>query len=113
MIKSSLQPDIVDWKRVYNGPTRIFWHVNGGKLRMDIELPDDTHCKFFGLNRNVRARAVERFANPVIAAQYRPIARILPMSEPRSFPDHADLRQRMARLQTPSADLIRAERDER
>jgi len=40
---------------------------------MDIELPDDTHCKFFGLNRNARARAVERFANPVVAAQYRAV----------------------------------------
>ena len=28
-------------------------------------------------------------------------------------PDHADLRQRMPLLQTPSAELIRAERDER
>lgn len=41
------------------------------------------------------------------------IVRIVPMSAHRQFPDHADLRQRMARLQTPSADLIRAERDER
>jgi prevent-host-death family protein len=49
----------------------------------------------------------------VISRRGRPIARILPMSEHRSFPDHADLRQRVARLQTPSADLIRAERDER
>ena len=49
----------------------------------------------------------------VISRRGRPIARVLPMSQHRPFPDHADLRQRKQRLQTPSADLIRAERDER
>ena len=43
----------------------------------------------------------------------QPIVRILPMSEHRQLPDHADLRQRMARLQRPSEELIREERDER
>ncbi|SIT67096.1 Antitoxin component of toxin-antitoxin stability system, DNA-binding transcriptional repressor [Ectothiorhodosinus mongolicus] len=49
----------------------------------------------------------------VISRRGQPIARILPMAAHRQFPDHADLRLRMARLQTPSAELIRAERDER
>lgn len=41
------------------------------------------------------------------------IARVLPMPEHRQWPDHADLRQRMQALKTSSAELIRAERDER
>ena len=49
----------------------------------------------------------------VVIRRGRPIARILPMAQDRQFPDHADLRKRMARLQTPSAELIRAGRDER
>jgi len=49
----------------------------------------------------------------VVSRRGRPIARILPISQHRQPPDHADLRRRMERLQTPSADLIRTERDER
>lgn len=49
----------------------------------------------------------------VIRRRGEPIARVLPMSQQRSRPDHADLRQRMPLLETASADLIRAERDER
>ncbi|MBY5269429.1 type II toxin-antitoxin system Phd/YefM family antitoxin [Spiribacter sp. 1M153] len=49
----------------------------------------------------------------VVNRRGKPIARILPMSEHRQLPDHADLRQRMARLQRPSEELIREERDER
>jgi antitoxin (DNA-binding transcriptional repressor) of toxin-antitoxin stability system len=49
----------------------------------------------------------------VIRRRGQPIARVLPMAQHRHPPDHADLRQRMPLLQTPSADLIRAERDER
>ncbi len=49
----------------------------------------------------------------VICRHGRPIARVLPMAQHRQPPDHADLRRRMAPLQTPSAELIRAERDER
>ena len=37
----------------------------------------------------------------------------LPMAQQRRPPDHADLRRRMPLLKTPSADLIRDERDER
>lgn len=49
----------------------------------------------------------------VICRHGRPIARVLPMAQSRQLPDHAELRRRMARLQTDSAGLIRAERDER
>ena len=49
----------------------------------------------------------------VISCRGQPIVRILPMTAHRQFPDHADLRLRMARLQTPLAELIRVERDER
>lgn len=43
----------------------------------------------------------------------RPIARVLPMAQHRQPPNHADLRRRMAPLPMSSAELIRAERDER
>ncbi|EIC21080.1 type II toxin-antitoxin system Phd/YefM family antitoxin [Thiorhodovibrio frisius] len=49
----------------------------------------------------------------VISRRGQPIARVLPMSFHRQPPDHADLRQRTALLQSASGDLIRAERDER
>jgi antitoxin (DNA-binding transcriptional repressor) of toxin-antitoxin stability system len=49
----------------------------------------------------------------VISRRGQPIARVLPMAQHRHPPDHANLRQRMPLLQTPSAALIRAERDER
>ena len=47
----------------------------------------------------------------VIKRLGQPIARIFSMAAHRQFPDHADLCLPMARLQTPSAELIRAERD--
>ena len=49
----------------------------------------------------------------VISRRGQPIARILSMAAHLHSPDHADLSLRMARLQTPSSELIRAERDER
>ena len=49
----------------------------------------------------------------VICRHGHPIARILPMAQQRRPPDHADLRRRMPPLQTPSAAIIRTERDER
>jgi prevent-host-death family protein len=48
----------------------------------------------------------------VIRRRGEPIARVLPMAQQRRPPDHAD-RRRMPLLKTPSADLIRDERDER
>jgi antitoxin (DNA-binding transcriptional repressor) of toxin-antitoxin stability system len=48
----------------------------------------------------------------VIRRRGEPIARVLPMTQHRRPPDHADLRRRMPLLQTSSADLIRVERDE-
>lgn len=56
---------------------------------------------------------VEEAGELVISRRGQPIARVLPVSRHRPRPDHADLRQRMAKLSTPSAVLIRAERDER
>jgi len=56
---------------------------------------------------------VEEAGELIISRRGQPIARVLPVSRPRQRPDHADLRQRTALLTTPSADLIRAERDER
>ena len=56
---------------------------------------------------------VEEAGELIISRRGRPIARVLPVSGTRQRPDHADLRQRTAPLTTSSADLIRAERDER
>lgn len=56
---------------------------------------------------------VEEAGEIIISRRGRPIARVLPVSGSRQRPDHAELRQRMGMLGTPSAALIRAERDER
>ena len=56
---------------------------------------------------------VEEAGELVISRRGKPIARVLPVSRHRQRPDHADLRRRTALLTTPSAELIRAERDER
>ena len=49
----------------------------------------------------------------VVSRRGQPIARILPIAAHRQLPDHAELRERMARVQRSSAELIREERDER
>ena len=49
----------------------------------------------------------------VIRRRGEPIARVLPMTNQRRPPDHADLRRRMPLLETASADLISVDRDER
>lgn len=49
----------------------------------------------------------------VIRRRGEPIARVLPMTQQRRPPDHADLRRQMPLLEAISADLIRSERDER
>ena len=49
----------------------------------------------------------------VVTRHGEAIARVSPMPENRQWPDHADLRQRTPALKTSSAELIRAERDER
>ena len=56
---------------------------------------------------------VDEAGELVISRRGEPIARVLPVSRRRSLPTHADLRQLTAPLKTPSAELIRAERDER
>jgi len=59
------------------------------------------------------AELVEAEGELVISRRGLPIARVLPIARRRQAPSHADLRQQTARLQTSSAELIRAERDER
>jgi prevent-host-death family protein len=59
------------------------------------------------------AELVEAEGELVISRRGQPIARVLPIERRRQAPSHADLRQRMAQLQTSSAELIRAERDAR
>jgi antitoxin (DNA-binding transcriptional repressor) of toxin-antitoxin stability system len=49
----------------------------------------------------------------IVSRRGKAIARILPVSRRQPRPDHADLRARMPRLSSPSAALIRDERDER
>ncbi|MCP9882405.1 hypothetical protein KBY65_07915 [Cyanobium sp. Alchichica 3B3-8F6] len=49
----------------------------------------------------------------LISRRGEPIARVLPMVPQRRRPDHTELRERMPLLGCSSADLIRAERDER
>lgn len=49
----------------------------------------------------------------VIRRRGEPIARVLPMTQQRCLPNHADLCQRMPLLEATSADLIRNERDKR
>jgi prevent-host-death family protein len=56
---------------------------------------------------------VDEAGELVITRRGQPIVRVLPVSRQRKRPDHSDLRQRTAQLPTPSAALIRAERDER
>ena len=48
-----------------------------------------------------------------IVRRGKEIARLLPTVAKRLPPSHADLRRSMKRLRTPSARLIREERDER
>lgn len=57
------------------------------------------------------AEVVEADGESVLSRGGRPIARVLPIKQRRQAPSHADLRQRTTRLQTTSAELIRAERD--
>jgi antitoxin (DNA-binding transcriptional repressor) of toxin-antitoxin stability system len=49
----------------------------------------------------------------LITRQGKPIARVLPIRGSRPKPSHADLRATMPYLETPSEQLIRADRDER
>lgn len=49
----------------------------------------------------------------LVTRRGRAIARILPVEGAKPKPDHADLRQQMRWLDTPSETLIAVERDER
>lgn len=57
-------------------------------------------------------KLLEREGELVITRHGRAVARIVPV-RPALLPTHAALRARMPRLQTPSVDLVRADRDER
>ena len=56
---------------------------------------------------------VDQAGEIIVCRRGRAIARILPVAGARRRPRHADLRARTSQLATPSAELIRAERDER
>ena len=58
-------------------------------------------------------RLMDESGELIVTRHGKAIARILPVHPRKSRPDHADLRNRMARLATPSSELIRRERDER
>lgn len=49
----------------------------------------------------------------LITRQGKPIARILPVRGARPKPSHAELRASMPRLERPSENLVREDRDER
>lgn len=56
---------------------------------------------------------VEAAGELLVTRHGKVIARVLPVAGRRHRPDHAELRLLTPRLQVPSSDLIRAERDER
>ena len=56
---------------------------------------------------------VEREGEVVITRRGKPIARVIPVHGRANRPSHADLRASMPRLETPSQDLVRLDRDER
>ncbi len=49
----------------------------------------------------------------IVTRRGKPVARVLPITGEREKPDHASLRARMPKLDTPSGELLRKERDER
>lgn len=55
---------------------------------------------------------VEHDGDVVLTRHGRPLVRLVPLEPRRSGgPSHADLRARMRRLDVPSEDLVRADRD--
>ncbi|MDZ7750210.1 MAG: type II toxin-antitoxin system Phd/YefM family antitoxin [Gammaproteobacteria bacterium] len=59
------------------------------------------------------ARVVEEAGEVIVTRQGRAIARVVAVAPRKTRPDYEDLRSRMPRLATSSADLVRKERDER
>jgi antitoxin (DNA-binding transcriptional repressor) of toxin-antitoxin stability system len=55
---------------------------------------------------------LEKEGEIVLTRRGSRVARVLPIKAKRQLPSHRDLRQRMPLL-TPSADLVRVDRDER
>jgi prevent-host-death family protein len=66
--------------------------------------------------RAVLARLDEELAEKgeiVITRRGRPLAKIVPIREPRAVPSHRDLRARMSPLNLGSEELVRKDRDAR
>jgi prevent-host-death family protein len=66
--------------------------------------------------RAVLARLDEELAQKgeiVITRRGRPLAKIVPIREPRAVPSHRDLRARMSPLNRGSEELVREDRDAR
>jgi antitoxin (DNA-binding transcriptional repressor) of toxin-antitoxin stability system len=57
-------------------------------------------------------RLLEKEGEIVVTRRGAKVARVLPMKKTRKLPTHSDLRQRMPLLSS-SAELVRADRDER
>jgi prevent-host-death family protein len=49
----------------------------------------------------------------IITRRGRPLAKIVPIHEPRAVPSHRDLRARTSRLKRGSEELVREDRDSR
>jgi prevent-host-death family protein len=58
-------------------------------------------------------RILEQEGEITITRRGRPIARVIGISAARRMPSHRRLREKMARVGAPSAELVRRERDER
>ena len=87
-----------------------------------LQLPIMKHKGIFMQQLSVREmrnsigqldRIVNEAGEIIVTRNGKPIARILPIEGSRQRPSHAKLRQKQPRSNTPSAPLIRADRDER
>jgi len=69
--------------------------------------------------REVRAalpridEVLAREGDVVITRRGEPVARLVPVTTARPVPSHAELRASLPRLDRPSEQLVRADRDER
>lgn len=66
--------------------------------------------------REVLTRLDEELAEKgelIITRRGRPLAKIVPINEPRAVPSHRDLRARMSPLSRGSEELVREDRDAR
>jgi len=58
-------------------------------------------------------RLMDEEGEVIVTKHGKPVARLLPLKGSRMMPDHAPLRAQMPVLKTPSARLIREDRDGR